>query len=494
MRVLFVYSVFDVHSPKKPLRSPDETQFGISYISALLKRHGHETSLIVLGRPLGRRNWKIVDRRIAEFDPQLVCLTAVSSEYPFVESIARYVRLRLPRAYLVLGGVHATLNACDEMLGVFDALCVGEGEYPTLELVTQLERGEQPFQIPNLWIRHSGSVQKNPTRPFLEDLDDLPRPDRQMWSEWMEVAPESRRTVLLGRGCPYGCTFCSNHALQKVSSGPYVRLRSVGSIVDEVRNLKSENPKMQEVYLEAESFITYLGGSSSNTNIDWAMSICDALEDLNRSFEEPLSFGINLRVAPNIDFDQLFAACKRTNVSFVNVGLESGSERIRREILKRNYSNEDVIQVVAAARRHGLRIVFYNMVGLPGETPSDFEETVRMNRECEPNWYYLEIFYPYQGTALFKLCEANGWVQGPLDSRMERSRALIDLPGFSRQQIQTSYTWFDYYVHRDKKPLWKILPHVAARKLKSHPGLFHLYRRLTRHGPVRQLKDMAKRA
>ncbi len=66
--------------------------------------------------------------------------------------------------------------------------------------------------------------------------------------------------------------------------------------------------------------------------------------------------------------------------------------------------------------------------------------------------------------------------------------------GFSRRQIQSSYEWFDYHVHRGKKPLWKILPHVAARKLKSHPGLFYLYRRATRYGPLRSLKGAAKRA
>jgi radical SAM superfamily enzyme len=494
MKVLFVYSVFDVHSPKKPLRSPDDMQFGISQMSSLLKQHGHETNLIVLGRPLGRRNCKIVDRRIAEFEPQLVCLTAVSSEYPFVEKIARYFRARLPKAYLVLGGVHASLNACDEMLGVFDALCVGEGEYPTLELATQLENGEKPSGIANLWIRHNGTIQKNPTRPFLENLDRLPPPDRQMWHEWTDVRPESRRTVLLGRGCPFGCTFCSNHALRRVSTGSYVRLRSVESIVEEVSDLKAMYPKMNQIYLEIESFVTYTGGGSSSTNIAWAVNVCEALEDLNRSFVEPLSYGFNLRIAPGIDFDRLFAASKRANVAFVNVGLESGSERIRSHILNRNYSNDEVRNVVASARRHGLRVVFYNMVGLPGETLADFQETVRINRECQPDWYYLEIFYPYPGTELHRLCTESGLVQGTLNSRMERSKALMDLPGFSRQQIQDSYTWFDFHVHRGKKPLWKILPHVAARKAKSYPGLFYIYRRSTRHGPLRRLKEMAKRA
>jgi len=274
-----------------------------------------------------------------------------------------------------------------------------------------------------------------------------------------------------------------------------VRLRSVESIASEVRDLKAAYPRMREVYLEVESFVTYLEvEGATTTNMEWATSVCKALEDLNTPLEEPLSFGVNLRIAPGIDFDRLFAACKRANVSFVNVGLESGSERLRREILKRHYSNDDVRKVVALARDQGLRIILYNQVGLPGETLSDFQETVKMNRECEPDWYYLEIFCPYPGTELHDLCVANGWVGHNLDLRMERSKAVMDQPGFSRRQTQSSYTWFDYHVHRGKKSIWKILPHVAARKLKSHPGLYYLYRRLTRHGPLRRLKEMAKRA
>lgn len=491
MRILFVFSLFDLASKKKPLRGPDHLQFGISYISAILKQHNHETSLIVLGRPLGRHNRRTINRRLDEFRPDLVAFTAVSSEYEFIEEHARYIRNRLPDAYLVIGGPHVTLNPSDDILRVFDSLCVGEGEYPMLELVGQLSEGRQPSGIPNLWIRRGNDVEKNPTRPFVDDLDSLPHPDRQMWSEWVDFQSDSVYAVLLGRGCPFGCTYCSNHALAAVSEGPYVRMRSPGSIVSEIRALKAANPEIKELYLEIESFVTQLPGGSS---FDWAIEVCRGLEHFNASLEEPISFGVNLRVASNIDFDRLFEACKKSNILFVNIGLESGSDRVRSEVLNRRYSNDDIKQVVSSARVHGIRTIIYNMVGLPGETVADFQDTIDVNRECEPDWYYLDIYFPYPGTRLHEHCVANGWLRGRQDSRMERAKAVMDLPGFSRRQIQHSYGWFDYHVHRGKKPLWKILPHVVARKLKSKRQLFFLYRRVTRSGPLRKLKWIAKRA
>ena len=77
-----------------------------------------------------------------------------------------------------------SLTPAEEMLEIFDALCIGEGEYPGLELVEQLSEGKSPSGIMNLWIKQADGIEKNPTRPFLQDMDELPFPDREMWNPW----------------------------------------------------------------------------------------------------------------------------------------------------------------------------------------------------------------------------------------------------------------------------------------------------------------------
>ena len=483
MNVLFVYSLDDIQSPAKPLRSPEQIQFGVSYISAVLKAGGHRTSLVVTGRALGRNRHKALDRRLAEFEPGLVCFSAISTEYDVIVDAARHVQARRPDAFLVAGGTHISLNADEDMLKIFDAICIGEGEQPVLELAEKLAGGGGPSRIQNLWIRRGDTVEKNPTRPFLQDLDALPLPDRDLWTEWTAEQPDARHMVLLGRGCPFQCTYCSNHALKKLASGPYVRFRSPENILAEVRQLAQTHPDKHEIYLEVESF---------TVKPDWAIELCDALARFNVERTEPLSFGVNVRVTPNVDFDALFAAARRANFRFINVGLESGSQRVRREVLNRNYSNDDVLAAVQAARKHGLKICFFNIVGLPGETEADFQETVRMNRLCAPDWHFTSIFYPYPGTELCRQCQALGLLPKTLDPRMERSRALLDLPGMPRRRIQHHYTWFDYYVSRGRKPLWRILARALLNKCMAMPGLFRLYRRLTQLSFFSRLKSAAK--
>ena len=236
MRVLFVYSLRDGLTPRRPLASLGDIHIGISYVSACLKARGHSTRLVVLGSETESRSLAALEAAVAEFDPQLVGFTAVSTQFPFISAAAARLKQRWPGKFLVLGGVHASLRPEEAMQGAFDAVCIGEGESPTAELGEQLAAGRAPQGIPNLWIRQpDGSVERNPTRDFVPDLEQLPFPDREMWHDWVMAKRLTQQVILPSRGCPYNCSYCSNHALRKLAGGKYVRLRQPASIVQELR-------------------------------------------------------------------------------------------------------------------------------------------------------------------------------------------------------------------------------------------------------------------
>jgi radical SAM superfamily enzyme YgiQ (UPF0313 family) len=474
MKILFVYSLHHVlPSPNKPMGTIETMQFGISYISSLLKQNGHDTRLIVLSRVFGEKNRDTIDEYLKVFYPRLICFTAVATQFAFIADIAKYIKNKYPDIYLIIGGPHVSLNPESVLSNSFDALCIGEGEKAMVELVSQLEHGAEPSDIPNLWIKHGSGTERNPTRPFLQDVDSLPFPDRDMWMEWIDEKAfydkQTRFSVLLGRGCPFQCTYCSNHALRRLASGPYVRFRSPDNIVQEIRENHERFAFMEEVYLEVETF---------GVRQKWAIELCSKLERFNSTLPQPLRFGVNLRVTPNRDYGPLFEALKRSNFRFVNIGLESGSERIRREVLKRNYLNEDIINAVQAARRFGLQVSFLNLIGLPGETISDFYETVKINRMCSPDWRGTSIFYPYPGTELHELCKKEGLLQEGTETEVERTTAVLDLPGFSKKQIQRSYVWFDYYVYKGTRPMHRTFLRNLVTDIEAIPFVGSLFRAL----------------
>jgi len=465
-KLLFIYSLYNIASAEKPLRSPELIQFGISYISSYLKRHGYNTELIVLSRLSGKKNLKMIDEYMEKFKPEIVAFSPITTEFDFIKSIARYIRKKFPAVYLIIGGFHVSINP-QGVLDDFDALCIGEGERPVLELIEQLKENKVPSGIPNLWIKNKAGIEKNPTRPFLQDLDLLPFPDRQMWRKWIKLGRGARHSVLLGRGCPFNCTYCCNHAFKKISAGQYARYRSPENVVREIKEITQKYPINKEIYLEIESI---------GIDKEWAVKLCQGLSEFNRSLQEPLSFGVNLRITPNLDLNYLFPAFKKANFRFINIGLESGSERIRREVLNRNYANEDIVNAVKLAKAHGLQVAFLNMLGLPGETEQDFRETIEMNRRCLPDWTGSSIFYPSPGTDLYASCKRQGLLQGPLTTEMERSRAVIDLPGFSRKRIEKNYVWFEYNVYKGHKPLARLLLRTLRLKIETRPFLFSLSR------------------
>jgi hypothetical protein len=176
----------------------------------------------------------------------------------------------------------------------------------------------------------------------------------------------------------------------------------------------------------------------------------------------------------------------------VKIGLESGSEIIRREILKRNYSNKDIIDAVSLARKYGLKVFFYNLIGIPGETLSDFKETLRINRICMPDVSIPHVFFPYPGTELYNLCKDFKLLPKVLDTDLERCKATLDLKGFSKKQIQDSYVWFDYDVYKGYKPMYKILFKVMVSKLISNTFLHNIYRRFTYLTFFRQFRKIIR--
>jgi len=467
MKILFVYSLDDIQSTSKPLRSWATIQFGISYISSVLKAHGHHTALLVLGSNKLEESRGLLQAFIRDSNPDLICFTAVFSQYHFVEKTAKFIKDRWADKYLLIGGVHATSNPEEVINGPFDALCIGEGEYPTLELCSQLQAKKTPRGIANLWVKdRDGNIEKNKTRDFIQDLDALPFPDRDMWRPWMKEQADSEFAVLLGRGCPYNCTYCSNHVLRKIAGGQYTRFRSPENILKEI-NFLYKNYPVRKIYLEVETI---------TANKTWAMELCDKLESFNATVDNSISYGCNFRITRQPPDERLFASFKKANFYKINIGLESGSERVRRDILKRDYSNKDFMNVIAMARRYGLSIYVFNMIGLPGESLGDHMETVLLNRQCQPEGHYTGIFFPYPGTELYDICVKQDLLKSADNAPMERRQPIISLPNFSKAQIQHAYTWFHYRVYKGYKPRWVILTQTIVTKVKSNPATNFLFR------------------
>jgi anaerobic magnesium-protoporphyrin IX monomethyl ester cyclase len=401
---------------------------GLGYISSVLKRAGHETTLLYLQTSPTKET---LLQQITSLSPTVVAFSATTHQFPYVAKCARWIKEEMPAVWTMVGGAHPTLVP-EQVISApgVDAVCVGEGEYPMLDWVSALQEGKDVTHIPNLWLRQDENLVKNPLRPLIADLDELPFADRELFGFAQILAKNDGWVdMMAGRGCPYGCSYCCNPTLRERfrGLGNYVRSRSVENVLSEIRLLTGRY-MVKTLNFQDDVF---------TLDRDWTLQFCQAYR---KQFSFP--FWINTRVE-RIDDEEMVAALAHAGCRGVRIGIESGNERLRAEILKRRMSNDEIRQAFALANKHGLNVYTCNMLGVPGETPAMIEETIALNRELEPADLQFSVFYPYPMTELYDLCAREGYLgEGEaLPSYYER-KSILHLPTLTSEELGREYDRF----------------------------------------------------
>jgi radical SAM superfamily enzyme YgiQ (UPF0313 family) len=299
-----------------------------------------------------------------------------------------------------------------------------------LDWVSALQEGKDVTHIPNLWLRQGENLVKNPLRPLIANLDELPFADRELFGfDQILGKNDGWVDMMAGRGCPYGCSYCCNPILRERFSGlgKYVRFRSVENVLSEIRLLTSHYV-VKTLNFQDDVF---------TLDRDWTLQFCQAYR---KQFSFP--FWINTRVE-RVNDEEMVAALAHAGCRGVRIGIESGNEKLRAEILKRRMSNDEIRQAFALANKHGLNVYTCNMLGVPGETAAMIEETIALNRELEPADLQFSVFYPYPMTELYDLCAREGYLgEGEtLPSYYER-KSILHLPTLTSEELGREYDHF----------------------------------------------------
>ncbi len=223
---------------------------GVLQLAAIAKRDGHETKLC----RLSQRDWASVLER---WSPDVIAYSAMSPEMPAFRIADAQVRAwaRDRRVLRVMGGAHPTYfpDVLNE-LGL-DAICVGEGDRALSELIRRFEQRGPLSGIPNILRR--GEDPNGISRELITNLDELPFIDRGLY---YEAAPRYRmlamRGFMTGRGCPYNCSYCHNHAFNEMfrGCGKIVRRRTVDHVLAEMKEVLTKAPHIRLIKISDDTF------------------------------------------------------------------------------------------------------------------------------------------------------------------------------------------------------------------------------------------------
>jgi radical SAM superfamily enzyme YgiQ (UPF0313 family) len=379
----------------------DNEPQGILLISSVLKQAGHQVSLVVA------TDEEPVEAAL-RLKPDVVGYTVYTGPHTWYLELNQRIKAQLPGVFSVFGGPHPTFfPEMIEREGV-DGLCIGEGEYATLDLMNALQRNGTGVElsdpaIANWWFKLNGEIVRNPLRPLLTsaELDELPFSDRDLLYDAHEQSHRTKiKPIITGRGCPYDCAFCFNKAYSDLygGKGRRFRRRSPDNVIRELQGLTSKHDVRFILFMD-DTFIL---------QDEW-------LQEFMTRYQAEIGLPFWCQVRANLVTDEKLALFKDAGCVSVSFGLEAGNDRLRNAVLNRNMSREEILGAAEMLRRHDIAFMTNNMLGLPtGNLETDFE-TLELNAQCRPAYANVFLFQPYPKTELGEWAYEHGWMMGSFD-------------------------------------------------------------------------------
>jgi radical SAM superfamily enzyme YgiQ (UPF0313 family) len=352
---------------------------GVMSIAGVLRSHGHEVDLILTDEH-PRNYLDLID----QYNPDLIGFSFMTGNRRWAFATAKELKQKFNKP-IIFGGVHPTLFPEDIDPSYVDYICIGEGEYPLLELMNGIENGEDCSKIQNLWVKKNSSVVKNPLRDLIQDFDSLPLPYREIYYRYKFIRDLPIKRFISGIGCPFRCTFCHNPMQIEIykGKGTFVRKKSVGRVIKEIHHVK-DRFVLKRVHFSDDIFVL---------DKKW-------LERFLQAYRKE----INLPFSCNIRVDQVNEKIIRemyeSGCCGISFGIESGSERIRNEILKKQLQEEDIINNSKIIKKYGIKLIITNLMGLPEETLEDAFKTIELNQKIEADYIRANILVPYPKTEI----------------------------------------------------------------------------------------------
>ncbi|MDR3575116.1 MAG: radical SAM protein [Anaerolineaceae bacterium] len=374
----------------------DVWALGMRCVSATIKEAGHSTCLIFMETNKPAYPQKTLDELIELVkDTDIIGFSCLANGSERTKQVIK--KLRPLNKMIVWGGVHASLTP-EDCVDWADVVCLGEGEGFILELIERVEHGKEWWDIQNAAYKRDGKLICNTLRPLIANLDDLPLPDYWMEDEYhleskgfskvtMSPAVLERGEIAFNgsRGCAFFCTYCCNRKIKNLYSGigNYVRRMSVPRLINHLETLKKIYPQGKYIYFIDEDFSA-------------------------RPLNELTLFAENLPEKVGLPFECMGHPARITQTKMdllvkaglwrIRIGVETGSERTKREIYDRHVSNESVLKATQVISSYpNIATQYFFIIANPYEERQDILDTIHLISSMAHGsniWVFDLVFFP----------------------------------------------------------------------------------------------------
>ncbi len=372
--VTLVYPYFCPSNDRSIFRFPP---LGLGYIASHLKQHSISVDLV----DCTFLTQEEALEKIRNSDPKIIGIYSMFSMKNKAIQMAKLLRKNCE--LLVAGGPLPTLNI-EDFLQDFDIVVIGEGEETTLELAHGLDKGDDLTRVKGIAYMKNNRVELNPPRGFIEDLDNIPFPARELFDNQAYKSYYSQRfkytvtSMITSRGCPFNCDFCSRPIF-----GNRFRTRSAANIVDEMERVLTLD--YDRIWFADDCF---------TLERKRLIEICNEIAQRGITIEwECLS-----RV-DTID-REVTDKMKRAGCVRMFFGIESGNNSVL-ALMKKQANTKQAKEAVGVTKLSGIQVGAFFILGYPGENDETVLDTVRFASSLPLDYLSFTFPYPIPGTPLY---------------------------------------------------------------------------------------------
>jgi len=403
-----------------------QEMLGLMWLSRSIKDAGHHAQALFLPDT----DWI---QKAKDYEPDVVCFSVTTGMHLYFLDIAKRIRTEFPDVFILFGGPHPTFSPeVIELNEHVDAICRGEGEMATVELLDKLAAGEDHQFVQNMWFRDrkTGEIQKNSQRPPVQDLDSLGFPDRSIVYDAGSLYRESDRKVFVTqRGCPMNCSFCFHHALKKkvvgTTNSKYVRKRTVDHVIAEIKDVRDKY-NLKFVHFLDDIF---------NLSGKWLDEFCE-------KYPKEVGLPFDVILMANMTREHHIEKLKKAGCVYARIAFESANDYIRNAVFRKNTTLQQLEDSARWIKEHDIRLGSLNMLGGPGASLDDELETVELNIRCKVDHPLVSIMQPYPMFDIEEMTEDMGYAVAAYDDFPVKFNRTSSIEFENKRQIENLHKLF----------------------------------------------------
>ncbi|MFQ5900623.1 MAG: B12-binding domain-containing radical SAM protein [Thermodesulfobacteriota bacterium] len=359
-------------------------------------------------------------RVVSEFAPSLIVVNFSTATFDgdsgLVDAISKGCK-----GHITAIGTHVTAVSEDSLKTTqLSSVVRGEPEATCLDLADCIKEGRSLSSVKGISYKTDGNILHNEARKFIEDLDALPFPARDLLDNRKYTLPVINKpyTLLISsRGCPYNCIFCT----AKTYYGKKLRLRSSDSVLKEIEEVISRD-KVNYITMWSDTF---------TLNRDFVVKICEGI--IAKGLK--VSWMCNSRV-DKVD-KEILLLMKKSGCIGISYGVESGVQEILNNVEK-GINIQQIKDAFRRTREAGIETLAHIIFGLPGETKETIEKTIRFVIDLDPDYAQFYCAIPFPGTEFYEMAKEKNWIVADSWDRYELNQTIISTDQLSSDELKNA--------------------------------------------------------